>query len=120
MEGPPETTRVVARRGEPRHCGWCGRSLEPAGRTGRPRRYCGQACRQRAYERRSAVQRGRLPEDSVVLSAEEVADLQDRIFQLRCAAEDVATGVEDGADLGELRTLATELVVTARRLERLR
>ncbi|MCP2330077.1 hypothetical protein G443_000347 [Actinoalloteichus cyanogriseus DSM 43889] len=56
----------------------------------------------------------------MVLSAEEVADLQDRIFQLRCAAEDVATGVEDGADLGELRTLATELVVTARRLERLR
>ncbi len=82
--------------------------------------YCAQSCRQRAYERRAAVQRGGLPEDAVVLSAAELTDLQDRLFQLRCAAEDVATAVEDGADHGELGKLATGLVDVAADLERLR
>ncbi|HWC82625.1 MAG TPA: hypothetical protein VG756_21955 [Pseudonocardiaceae bacterium] len=107
--------------GEPRHCAWCGRRLPDEGRVvGRPRRYCAQPCRQRAYERRTAVQRGGLPEDAVVLSATELADLQDRLFQLRCAAEDVVTAVDDGAEGHELRKLADELVNTARDLERLR
>lgn len=115
-------------RVEPRHCGWCGVRLpddgkadgKPGGRTGRPRRYCGQSCRQRAYERRSAVQRGGLPEDAVVLSAAELTDLQDRLFQLRCAAEDLVTATEDGAAPHELRNLAAEVVRTAHGLERLR
>ncbi|GGP53984.1 hypothetical protein [Saccharothrix coeruleofusca] len=108
------------RREEARHCAWCGRRLPDSGRIGRPRRYCAQPCRQRAYERRAAVQRGGLPEDAVVLSAAELADLQDRLFQLRCAAEDVATAADDGADAPELGRLARELAATARGLERLR
>lgn len=66
------------------------------------------------------MQRGGLPEDAVVLSAAELADLQDRLFQLRCAAEDVATAAADGADAPELGRLARELADTARGLERLR
>lgn len=66
------------------------------------------------------MQRGGLPEDAVVLSAGELADLQDRLFQLRCAAEDVVTAVDDGATATELRKLADELGNTARDLERLR
>ncbi|MCK2244329.1 MULTISPECIES: hypothetical protein [unclassified Crossiella] len=108
------------RRHEVRHCAWCGRPLPGSGRIGRPRRYCGQACRQRAYERRTQVQRGGLPEDAVVLSAAELADLQDRLFQLRCAAEDVMTAAEDGVELAELRRMAAGLVDSARGLERLR
>ncbi|OLF06859.1 hypothetical protein BLA60_30440 [Actinophytocola xinjiangensis] len=111
-------------RTEPRHCGWCGLHLPdpPAadGRVGRPRRYCTQSCRQRAYERRSAVQRGGLPDDAVVLSAAELADLQDRLFQLRCAAEDLVTAADDGAAPHELTTLAAQVVRTAHGLERLR
>ncbi|WP_433274212.1 hypothetical protein ACQPZF_21120 [Actinosynnema sp. CS-041913] len=114
------TEAVASRREEARHCAWCGRRLPDSGRIGRPRRYCAQPCRQRAYERRAAVQRGGLPEDAVVLSAGELADLQDRLFQLRCAAEDVATAAADGAARSELRRLADELVDTARGLERLR
>jgi hypothetical protein len=87
---------------------------------GRRRRYCGQSCRQRAYERRSAVQRSGLPEDAVVLSDAEVATLQDRLFQLRCAAEDVVTAADDGAELAELRQLADEIARTAKELEQLR
>ncbi|WP_199432118.1 hypothetical protein [Qaidamihabitans albus] len=108
------------RRSGPRHCGWCGRRLEQGVSVGRRRRYCGQSCRQRAYERRIAVQRSGLPEDAVVLSDAELATLQDRLFQLRCAAEDVVTAAEDGADADELRRMATEVARSARDLEQLR
>jgi hypothetical protein len=120
---PTPTTPVEltpGRRGAPKHCGWCGRRLPEGGNVGRRRRYCGQSCRQRAYERRSAVQRGGLPEDAVVLSAAELADLQDRLFQLRCAAEDVVTAADDGAGPGELKNLAAAVVENAHGLERLR
>lgn len=66
------------------------------------------------------MQRGGLPEDAVVLSAAELADLQDRLFQLRCAAEDVVTAAEDGAAPGELTDLAAQVVRSAHGLERLR
>lgn len=107
-------------RARSRHCGWCGARLPDATTVGRRRQYCGQSCRQRAYERRAAVQRTGLPEDSVVLSGAEIAALQDRMFQLRCAAEDVITAADDGARPGELRDLAAELARTAKDLERLR
>ncbi|GAA3010254.1 hypothetical protein GCM10010483_64120 [Actinokineospora diospyrosa] len=92
---------------------------EEAG-TGRRRRYCAQSCRQRAYERRTAVQRGGLPEDAVVLSTAELTDLQDRLFQLRCAAEDVLTAAQDGATPAELGELAELVRRGAKDLERLR
>lgn len=66
------------------------------------------------------MQRGGLPEDAVVLSSAELADLQDRLFQLRCAAEDVVTAADDGAEPGELRNLAAQVIETAQDLERLR
>jgi hypothetical protein len=66
------------------------------------------------------VQRGGLPEDAVVLSSGELADLQDRLFQLRCAAEDVVTAARDGASAGELVGLAIRVIESATDLERLR
>lgn len=56
----------------------------------------------------------------MVLSSTELADLQDRLFQLRCAAEDVVTAVHDGAAVGELSALAGDIAQAARELERLR
>ncbi|WP_216204612.1 hypothetical protein [Amycolatopsis aidingensis] len=108
------------RAARPQHCGWCGRRLEGELSVGRRRRYCGQSCRQRAYERRSAVQRTGLPEDAVVLSSAEIATLQDRLFQVRCAAEDVATAADEGAEPEQLRRMAKELAYAAGELERLR
>ena len=52
--------------------------------------------------------------DSVVLTAEEAAELSDRVFQVRCAAEDVATAVEEGADGSELRELCDALMRAAK------
>ncbi len=56
----------------------------------------------------------------MVLSTTELADLQDRLFQLRCAAEDVLIATEDGATADELRVLAERVRAGAKGLERLR
>ena len=81
---------------------------------GRRRQYCRQSCRQRAYEQRASLNRGSLPADAVVLSADEAADLSDRVYQVRCAAEDVATALDEGAATAELRDLCEVLLRTAR------
>ena len=81
---------------------------------GRRRQYCRQSCRQRAYEQRALVKGTSLPADSVVLTATEAAELADRVFQVRCAAEDVATAVEEGAEGSELRELCEALVRAAK------
>ncbi|SGH56487.1 Uncharacterised protein [Mycobacterium tuberculosis] len=38
-----------------------------------------------------------LPADAVVLSADDAADLSDRVYQVRCAAEDVVTALDEGS-----------------------
>ncbi|ETB10001.1 hypothetical protein P863_11160, partial [Mycobacterium avium subsp. silvaticum ATCC 49884] len=84
---------------------------------GRRRQYCRQSCRQRAYEQRSSLNRhgaAAVPEDAVVLSADDAADLSDRVYQVRCAAEDVATAVDEGAGPAELRQLCDALIQAAR------
>ena len=53
---------------------------------GRRRQYCRQSCRQRAYEQRALVKGSAVPPDAVVLSADEAAELADRVYQVRCAA----------------------------------
>ena len=66
-----------------------------------------------AYEQRTLVSAGRatpLAPDAVVLSAQEAAALSDRVYQVRCAAEDIATAVEEQASLPELRQLCDTLL----------
>lgn len=55
-----------------------------------------------------------------MLSAQEATDLADRTFAARCAAEDVATAIDEGAAQSELAALCKELVELAREAERLR
>ena len=86
----------------------------PDAGVGRRRQYCRQSCRQRAYEQRALVKGTSLAPDSVVLTATEAADLSDRVFEVRCAAEDVATAVDEGAEAAELRRLCETLVRAAR------
>jgi hypothetical protein len=87
---------------------------------GRRRQYCRQSCRQRAYEQRALLTRAAagaspaLLTDAVVLSADDAADLSDRVYQVRCAAEDVATALDEGAGAPELRELCDALVEAAR------
>ncbi|MGV0837907.1 hypothetical protein [Mycolicibacterium thermoresistibile] len=94
-------------------CRWCGREVPDAG-LGRRRQYCRQSCRQRAYEQRSVVKGSALPPDAVVLSAEEANQLADRVYQVRCAAEDISTAIDEGAGSAELKQLCDELLRAAK------
>ncbi|MFD0927610.1 hypothetical protein [Williamsia deligens] len=106
-------------RRRPQPCGWCGQPVADSG-VGRRRRYCKQSCRQRAYEQRSVTQGTSVPADAVILGRAEADDLIDRLFTLRCAAEDVATAVEEKAPHAELAALCEELLARASEAERLR
>lgn len=108
---------VVTRKLDP--CLWCGRPV-PVVETGRRRRYCRQSCRQRAYEQRSILRQVAIPEDSTILTADEASALVDRAYLARCAAEDVATAVDEGAGTADLAELCASLLVLARDAERLR
>jgi hypothetical protein len=81
---------------------------------GRRRQYCRQSCRQRAYEQRALVKGTSVAPDSVVLTADEAAQLSDRVYQVRCAAEDMATAIDEGADGQELRDLCDALMRAAK------
>jgi hypothetical protein len=118
-----EKARPASRRrrdaGEERRCGWC-RSVLPAQESvGRPRLYCGQACRQRAYEQRSATAKAGLPADVVLVTRAEIDGLQDRLFQLRCAIEDVQTLLGEKHTKAELERSLADLVRSTGRLDRL-
>nr|WP_040518059.1 hypothetical protein [Gordonia aichiensis] len=87
---------------------------------GRRRKYCKRSCRQRAYEQRALTEGTSIPSDAVILTRTEVSDLGDRLFALRCAAEDLATAVDEDADSTTLAELAAEIVTLAKNAERLR
>ncbi|MGE2833383.1 hypothetical protein [Mycobacterium sp. SMC-4] len=108
----PQATRSSTRI-RPQNCRWCGREVADSG-LGRRRQYCRQSCRQRAYEQRALVKGTSVPPDAVVLSAEEAAELSDRVYQVRCAAEDMATALEEGAGPAELRELCDAVMQAAR------
>ena len=56
----------------------------------------------------------------MILTSAEAEAAMDRMFEVRCAAEDVATAAGEGADPAELAQLCATLVRLARDAERLR
>ena len=58
--------------------------------------------------------------DSVVLTADEACELSDRVYQVRCAAEDVVTAVDEGVEPTELRELCDALMRAAKAADRWR
>ncbi|WP_249399824.1 hypothetical protein [Corynebacterium qintianiae] len=101
-------------------CQWCGRELPPQEGRGRRRKFCGASCKQRAYEQRHGVAGTRIPDDAVIMRPERADELRDHLFELRCAAEDIATAHAEGAGHEEISQLCAELVSMAKRIERLR
>ncbi|QRY64164.1 hypothetical protein JVX90_08300 [Gordonia sp. PDNC005] len=106
-------------RKRPYACAWCGRQMVDS-ETGRRRKYCKRSCRQRAYEQRTLLEGTAIPGDALILSAAEAEALGDRLFELRCAAEDIRTALAENADQASLSSMADELVRMADEAERLR
>ena len=111
-----------ARRTVIANCQWCGREME-VNAQGRRRKFCSQACRQRAYEKRS----GTRPGASRVISISDVSDvdkrlnsrLGDGLFEIRCLAEDLQTALQEGTEPADLQEISRELLMKTREVERL-
>ncbi|MCB9372647.1 MAG: hypothetical protein H6518_07675 [Microthrixaceae bacterium] len=82
-------------------CGWCGAPLADQPAVGRRRRYCRQGCRQQAYLARKLAAAHALGDDEVVVRRDDLVEVQDRLYALQAALEDVrgdlaeATGPDD-------------------------
>ncbi|WIM68824.1 hypothetical protein QP027_05440 [Corynebacterium breve] len=101
-------------------CRWCGTELvQPSGR-GRRRKFCSASCKQRAYEQRNNVSGTSIPKQAVIIHPDKAEALRDELYELRCAAEDIATASAEGAGAEEIRLLCDELVALAKQIERLR
>jgi hypothetical protein len=83
-------------------CAWCGRSFTAAAGPGRPRRFCKRSCRQRDFEARQRVRSEGLADDELVVTRRALSTLDDLVYVLACAVEDVErdlAGEHDAADL---------------------
>lgn len=105
----------------PGFCAWCGEEM-PGQQRGRPRKFCSRSCRQRAYEQRAGQSAAVTPTPTSTrlgTPSDSGEELADQLFELRCAAEDLVTAMDEGAEPAELRGMATDLVRLAHRAEQL-
>jgi hypothetical protein len=67
---------------------------------GRPRQYCRQSCRQQAHLARKLAAAHRLGPDETVVRTDDLTELQDRLYTLQAALEDVTNDLadDDGPD----------------------
>ena len=59
------------------------------GGQGRPRKWCKQSCRQRAFESRKLAQRLGVSDDAIVVNRDQYELLLDRRYELTLAARDI-------------------------------
>ena len=83
---------------------------------GRPRGFCRRSCRQRAYESRRRARELGIGDSEIVLRRAELADLQDRMYVLRCAVEDVERDLAEDRSPESVRAALDWLLTNARPL----
>ena len=81
---------------------------------GRPRQYCRQSCRQQAHLARKLAEAHRLAPDEVVVRRQELAELQDRVYGLQAALEDVANDLSEAEGPDDVRRALDWLIEQAR------
>lgn len=99
-------------------CQWCRRVL-PTQRTGRPRRFCSQACRQWHWVGQQRAREIQLREGELVVATAELDSLHDDLFVLACAVDDAERDLEAAgrsATATELREVLEWLLEAARPL----
>lgn len=100
-------------------CAWCRLPVHKAS-TGRPRKYCSQACRQWDWVTRQRAAELRLSEEELVVARAALDDLKDRIYVLSCAVEDVEDDLRPDVDptMRDFRKALEWLLEAARPLVR--
>jgi len=113
------TEEVGTEREQERKCGWCRRPLPDAKSTGRPRKYCSQACRQWDWVTRRGTRDVQITEAQLVLARSQVDALHDAVYVLSSAVADAdrdlaALGARPGAR--EVREILDWVLENARPL----
>lgn len=104
---------------KPTRCGWCGRPVGDQPKVGRKRRYCRAACRQQAYLARRLAAAHQLGDDEVIVRRDDLVELQDAVYALASALEDVAGDAAEARTMADLRRALDWLVAQAEPVARL-
>ena len=111
---------VAEEQQEQERCRRCGRAFAVQ-RTGRPRQYCRDSCRQMDYQARRRAKELGLSESELIMARSELDQLRDALYVLEAAVEDVDRDLEAGADdPAEVRQALNWLLDAARPLLALR
>lgn len=97
-------------------CEWCGKPFQTIQRKGRPRQYCKDSCRQRAYEVRSRQRDGTLGPDEISVAMSTWRELRDWLWELTAALEDVDGDLADDQSQTAYRDAFQHLYAVASRL----
>ena len=81
---------------------------------GRPRSYCRQSCRQRAYEARIQAAELGLSENELIVAKQALEGLLDQIYVLQAAIDDVDRDLETSDEPKDVKR-ALEWVLSAAR-----
>ena len=95
-------------------CRWCGRSFTANPGPGRPRRFCRPGCRQQAYQARRLAAADGLGDDDVIVDRLVLEDLQDRLYCLQAALDDVVRDLEASREPADVEAALTWLMSNAR------
>lgn len=74
----------------------------PGRTTGRPPKYCRRSCRQRAFESRQRGVALGVADDELVITRNELDDVNDRLFDISLAAADARSQVDDRFEPAEV------------------
>jgi hypothetical protein len=85
----------------------------PTPGAGRPRQYCKRSCRQRDYESRRRTRELGLGEHELVVTRQELHDVQDRLYVLAETVKDVERDLTDD-DADDERRLLNILLYAAK------
>ena len=94
-------------------CEYCRRPLPPQKSTGRPRKFCSDSHRQRAYETRRRAASVGLASGAVIVGEETLRDLHDRLYVLEAALEDVAQDSATARTIADYKAALAHLVEAA-------
>lgn len=105
-------------QGEPARCKQCRRVL-PGQKTGRPREFCSQACRQWHWVGKQRAAELQLNETELIVAKDELDQLHDSLYVLACAVNDAErdlTALGGNLAAGAVREILDWLLEAARPL----
>lgn len=103
----------MARTKTTRRCQWCGTEFPVERRPGRPQLYCRRSHRQRHYEAMTLAERHGLGPRDALVDSRTLGRLNDRLYILEAACDDVRADIAESPDLDTYRDALVHLLEAA-------